>query len=273
MSDLRPLVGVSCCLRGIAFGDYPPTPHHTVFHKYVDYVLDELQAVPVLIPATPSLGGPTGALSLLAERLDGVLFTGSPSNVGLRRRDDELVEIEPVGQPDRARDETTHWLIRHCLSQGVPMLGICRGMQEMNVACGGELHEQVHELGCFEDHRSDKSLPYQERYKARHSIRIHRGSYLSDLIERSGSMGLELKVNSLHSQAVSDLGDGVSVQATSEDGVTEAIVLTRAREFALGVQWHIEWGASACDLDKVISSAFRAACVRRARRTGRKAVP
>lgn len=272
MNDVWPVVGVSCCLRGIAFGDYPPTPHHTVFHKYVDYVLNELHAVPVLIAATPSLGGPAGALSLLTDRLDGVLFTGSPSNVGLRRHGEELAEIEPVGQPDRARDETTHWLIRHCLSQGVPMLGICRGMQEMNVAFGGELHQQVHELGGFEDHRSDKSLPYQERYKASHAIRVAEGSYLSRLIERSGRACLEQRVNSLHSQAVSDLGDGVAIQATSEDGVTEAIALTGALNFAMGVQWHIEWGASANDLDGVISAAFRAACVARARREDRGTV-
>lgn len=266
MNDVRPVVGISCCLRGIAFGDYPPTPHHTVFHKYVDYVLNELQAVPVLIAATPTLGGPSGALSRLADRLDGVLFTGSPSNVGLRRRGEELTEINPVGQTDRARDETTHWLIRHCLSKGVPMLGICRGMQEMNVACGGELHQQVHELSGFEDHRSNKSLPFQERYKARHVIRVEEGSYLSSLIERSGRAGLEQRVNSLHSQAVSHLGNGVAIQASSEDGVTEAITLTGARDFAMGVQWHIEWGESASDLDGVISAAFRAACVARAMR-------
>ena len=266
MNHVRPVVGLSCCLREIAFADYPPTPHHTVFHKYVDYVRDELQAIPVLIAATPSLGGHIGALSTLAHRLDGVLFTGSPSNVSLRRHDDQPVEIEISGQRDRARDETTYWLIQHCLSQGVPMLGICRGMQELNVACGGDLHQQVHELDGFRDHRSDKSLAYEERYKATHPIHVKEGSYLNDLIERSGRAGLELRVNSLHSQAVSELGEGIAIQATSEDGVTEAIALTDARGFAMGVQWHIEWGASANDLDRIISVAFRAACVARALR-------
>ncbi|MGS0628467.1 MULTISPECIES: gamma-glutamyl-gamma-aminobutyrate hydrolase family protein [Photorhabdus] len=100
----RPIVGVSCCLRSIAFGDYPPTPHHTVFHKYVDFVVRQLKAVPILLPATPEIANSPDGYNSLISRLDGVLLTGSPSNVGVRWQKGKFTRILPVGLADHERD-------------------------------------------------------------------------------------------------------------------------------------------------------------------------
>ena len=258
----RPVVGISCCLRNIAFGDYPPLGHHTVFHRYVDYAVGALDVVPVLVPALSSAGD---SMSWLADRLDGVLLTGSPSNVGVRMDDGLARYIQPVGQPDHARDATTASLIERCLAQGIPVLGICRGLQELNVARGGALHEELHSMDRHRDHRSDKTLDPESRYGPAHPLNVT-GATLQRILHDSGWSGRPPLVNSLHSQGASTLGRGVVCEATADDGVIEAISIPGAAGFALGVQWHIEWGASTEGLDGAISRAFAAACVQRMER-------
>lgn len=255
----RPVIGVSCCLRSIAFNDYPPTPHHTVFHKYVDFVTDRLQAIPVLLPPT-SLAATDEGYQSLVRRLDGLLLTGSPSNVGMRWTPDGFTSIVPKGSADHARDLMVIHLIRDCLEIGVPILGICRGMQEINVTLGGSLHDEIHSLPGCRDHRSDKSLPYERRYSPRHSVRVEVGSLLSELLKIRGVSGLSFDVNSLHGQGVSKLGTGIVVEAVADDGVVEAISVGTARAFAVGVQWHIEWASDEQLLDQCVISAFKAAC-------------
>lgn len=256
----KPIIGISCCLRSIAFGDYPPTPHHTVFHKYVDFVTAQLQAVPVLLPPTPELAVDEGGYRSLVARLDGVLLTGSPSNVGVRWRPDGFTRIVPKGSADHARDLTATRLIRDCVESGVPVLGICRGMQEINVTFGGDLYDELHNERGYRDHRSDKSLPYEQRYLPRHAVRVAKGSALDGMLRAVGTDNEVFNVNSLHGQGVSRLGDGISVEAVADDGVIEAISVQAAPAFAVGVQWHIEWSAEDHTLDRCISSAFRAAC-------------
>ncbi len=258
----QPVVGVSCCLRSIAFGDYPATPHHTVFHKYIDYVCDVLGAVPVLLPAVPDVAAVPGALSSLLQRLDGILLTGSPSNVGVRRLEGEFSKIEPRGTADHARDFTTMRLIQGALAARIPVLGICRGMQELNVALGGDLHEEVHAVEGNIDHRSDKTLPYDQRYQPRHRLRLVQGSRLHALVRAAGLMQDEFEVNSLHGQGVSRIPHGLSAQAYADDGLAEAIALD-GDQFALGVQWHLEWMDRTRPLEAAITAGFRDACLSR----------
>ncbi|MFV8907665.1 gamma-glutamyl-gamma-aminobutyrate hydrolase family protein [Serratia fonticola] len=259
----KPIIGVSCCLRYIPFGDYPPTPHHTVFHKYIDYVLKQLHAVPVLIPAIPEIANGANGFISLVKMLDGVLLTGSPSNVGVRLQQGELRNIVPVGISDNERDITTFRLIHDCLNEGVPLLGICRGMQEINVAFGGGLYDELHVLEGYLDHRSDKSLPYDKRYSPRHSVKIIEGRLLDGLLRNEGLDDRCFNVNSLHGQGISQVGEGVQIEALSEDGVIEAISLSTARVLTLGVQWHIEWAEDVQLLDCCISNAFKNACEER----------
>ena len=160
-SDRPPLIGIPACfVQGDGVG------HHQVAAKYVDGVVDGAGGLPLLIPA---LGPRLDADAVLAE-LDGLMITGSPSNVEPRHYGG------PAPRPDcpldPARDATTLPLIRRALDLAVPLFAICRGLQELNVALGGTLHQNVHELPGRADHRSDKTVPLQERYGPAHPVQL-----------------------------------------------------------------------------------------------------
>ena len=198
-----PLVGVTSCLK--TRDDFH---FHSVGDKYVDAVVAGAAAVPVLIPA---LGQRLDPDDLLA-RLDGLMVTGSPSNV-----DPTHYGGPPAregNEADPARDATTLPLIRQALAQGVPLLCICRGLQELNVALGGSLHQHVQEVPGRFDHRSDKSKPLRERYGLAHPVRLTSGGTLQKLFD-----GAErIEVNSLHGQGIDRLADRLAVEAMAEDG-------------------------------------------------------
>ena len=246
---VTPLVGITCCRRPAEFGTV-----HQVGDKYVDSVVLGAEAVPVLIPAL----GEALALDPLLERLDGVLVTGSPSNV----------EPHHYGGPppcegnlaDPARDATTLPLIRRALELGVPLFAICRGIQELNVALGGTLHQHVHELPGRRDHRSDKSKPHPERYEPVHEIHLTPGGYLQELFDGAAT----IPVNSLHAQGIDRLAEGLVVEAVAEDGTIEAVRVRDARAFALGVQWHPEWRVLDNPWSRRLYAAFGAAARERA---------
>lgn len=246
---VTPLVGVTCCRRSAEFGTV-----HQVGDKYVDSVVLGAEAVPVLIPAL----GEALALDPLLERLDGVLVTGSPSNVephhygGPPPREGNLA--------DPARDATTLPLIRRALELGVPLFAICRGIQELNVALGGTLHQHVHELPGRRDHRSDKSKPHPERYEPVHEIHLTPGGYLQELFDGAAT----IPVNSLHAQGIDRLAEGLVVEAVAEDGTIEAVRVRDARAFALGVQWHPEWRVLDNPWSRRLYAAFGAAARERA---------
>lgn len=251
----KPVIGIACCARSIAFGDYDPLTHHTVFGKYVDFVADHLECVPILIPA---LERPKpGFHAAIVEKIDGLLLPGSPSNVGHRFVNGEDMPVQIVGSRDDARDQTNLPLLRLCIERRVPVLGLCRGMQEINVALGGDLHQEVHTLNGYADHRSDKTRPWFDRYEQRHKLRVEPGGLLHEILDSSDE---ELTVNTLHGQAVSVAGQGVHIDARSEDGVIEAISCRSAGAFVLGVQWHLEWLKASGDLDQKIARAFSEAC-------------
>ena len=159
--------------------------------KYARAVLEVSGGLPLLIPALAE----ELRLDELAERLDGLLFTGSPSNVEPHHY--EGPPSHPGTLHDPARDATTLPLIRKAVRAGVPVLGICRGFQEVNVAFGGSLHQRVHEVPGHLDHRDDESQPLDVQYGPAHDVILAAGGLLHSLAETD-----RVRVNSLHSQGI-----------------------------------------------------------------------
>jgi putative glutamine amidotransferase len=249
-SDRPPTIGVPACfVEHDGFGD------HQVGDKYVLSVIDGAGGLPLLIPA---LGARLDFDALLAE-LDGLLITGSPSNVephhygGRPPRPDSL--------RDPARDATTLPLIRLALERGVPLFAICRGLQELNVALGGTLHQEVHELPGRADHRSDKSVPPAVRYAPVHPIDVVPDGMLQRLLDGAST----IQVNSLHGQGIDHLAARLTVEAVAPDGTIEAVSVNNARGFALAVQWHPEWRVLENPTSRRLFAAFGAACRARQR--------
>ena len=146
-------------------------------------------------------------------------------------------------------------MIRAAVEAGIPVLGICRGFQEMNVAFGGSLHQKVHETGPFMDHREDDSLPLEGQYAPSHPVHIQPGGVLAGL-----GLASEIQVNSIHGQGVERLAPGLCVEALAPDGLIEAVSVPQGKGFALGVQWHPEWQVSSNPDYLAIFQAFGDAC-------------
>lgn len=146
-------------------------------------------------------------------------------------------------------------MIREAIARGIPLLGICRGHQEINVALGGSLHQAVHEVPGHDNHQPNDIDPPEQRYAPVHRIRIVPGGLLERLI---GSA--PVTVNSVHGQAVHTLAPGSRIEALAPDGVIEAIHAPDAPGFNLGVQWHPEWHAAGKPVSEAIFRAFGDAC-------------
>jgi putative glutamine amidotransferase len=160
---------------------------------------------------------------------------------------------------DPERDATTLPLIRAAVAAGVPVFGICRGFQELNVAFGGSLHQKVHETGTFMDHREPENEPVEVQYAPSHPLHVQPGGVLAGL----GLPG-EIRVNSIHGQGVERLAPGLRVEALAPDGLIESISVEGAASFALGVQWHPEWQVRSNPEYLAIFQAFGDACRKRA---------
>ncbi|HLW26761.1 MAG TPA: gamma-glutamyl-gamma-aminobutyrate hydrolase family protein [Kiloniellales bacterium] len=235
----KPLIGLPACVR-----ELDGQPFHVIGDKYVRAVAQATGAVPVVLPSLAELLDIPAAL----EGLDGVVLTGSPSNVHPGHYGHAPTpEHEPY---DPQRDATTLTLIRAVLARGLPLLAICRGMQELNVALGGTLHPRVHELPGRLDHRRPASDDLDVQYGKRHSICLAPGGQLQSI----AGGAKEVEVNSLHWQAIDRLADDLEVEATAPDGTIEAVRVRNAQGFALAVQWHPEY--------KVLEDPFSTALFR-----------
>ncbi|MGE5268799.1 MAG: gamma-glutamyl-gamma-aminobutyrate hydrolase family protein [Thiohalocapsa sp.] len=243
-SHQPPFIGIPCCVRTIH-----ERPFHTAAERYSDAIIEAAGCLPVLIPA---IGAKTDCAALL-DRLDGLLLTGSPSNV------------EPDhygGRPsmegtlhDPARDATTLPLIREAVRRDLPILAICRGIQELNVALGGTLHQRIFEMPERFNHRRRKGrLTADERYGPAHAVVLTPGGLLEGL---AGTC--EIMVNSLHGQGIDRPAPDLVVEAVAPDGQIEAVSLPGAR-FVVGVQWHPEYKATENPFSRALFSAFAHAC-------------
>ncbi|MGE6793690.1 gamma-glutamyl-gamma-aminobutyrate hydrolase family protein [Pseudomonas guineae] len=240
----QPIIGVSACTKQIGHNIY-----HTAGDKYLQAIVQVAGGMPVIIPA---LGEQLDQAYLL-QQLDGLVFTGSPSNVEPHHYAGDVSEAGTAHDP--ARDNTTLPLIKAAIAAGIPVLGICRGFQEMNVAFGGTLHQRVHEVDGLMDHREPADLPAEQQYGLRHALHVQPGGLLA-------SIGLpdEIQVNSIHGQGVQRLAPCLHVEALAPDGLIEAFSVEGAKSFALGVQWHPEWQVRSNPNYLAIFQAFGEAC-------------
>lgn len=242
----KPLVIVPCCVKDIGFH-----PYFAVQVKYVEAVLTGAGCMPLILP---SLGEAVEWETILAVA-DGVMLTGSPSNVHPSHFGQDVHDTSlPL---DPRRDATTLPLIRAVLKRGIPLLAICRGTQEINVALGGSLHQAVQEVPGMRDHRDDANLPLDVQYGPAHHVHIEPGGILAQIL---GDVD-RIMVNSLHGQGVDRPAEGVRIEARADDGLIEAFSVTWAKAFNLALQWHPEWRIAENPESMKIFAAFGAACL------------
>ena len=240
----KPLIGIPADRR--LFGKHY---FHMVGEKYIAAAAAGADALPVLVPAL----GPKLELADLLEVFDGLLLTGSETNVEPHHYGGPASAPGTLHDPNR--DATTLPLIPRAVAAGWPVLAICRGFQEMNVAYGGTLWQRLHEVPGHLDHRDDQALPLEEQYGPAHEVLLDPGGLLREI-----AGGERLQVNSLHSQGIQALGRGLLVEARAPDGVVEAFRAADAEHFAVGVQWHPEWRFEDNRFSRALFAAFGAAC-------------
>ena len=219
---------------------------HQANDEYVAAIRDGAGVLPVIIPST---GTPLDAGDILSM-VDGLLFTGAPSNVAPSHYG---ATARPGTELDEIRDATTLPLLRAAIAAGMPLLAICRGFQELNVALGGTLHQHLHELPGRLDHREPQNVSREAEYAPAHSVTLVPDGLLARW------SGLEqAMVNSLHHQGVDRLAPDLMAEAHAPDGQIEAVSLRENKAFLLGVQWHPEWGFAEDPLSRLIFSQFGA---------------
>lgn len=241
--DPLPLVGLPCCTRMV--GEHST---HWAGEKYIAAVSDAAGAVPLLVPAL----GDRIAVADIVEHLDGLLLTGSRSNVEPHHYDGEPSAPGTVHDPQR--DAVALPLIRAAVAAELPVLAICRGIQELNVALGGSLHQRVHEVAGRRDHRAPEGNAEQRYAHTAHAVALVPGGMLERL---AGAH--ELVVNSLHAQGIDRLAPALAVEATAPDGQIEA-VRHKDAPFVIGIQWHPEYRVMDNAFGRALFAAFGAAC-------------
>lgn len=233
-------------------------PFQAVGEKYIRAVVDGAGCLPVLVP---SLAPPLDLRALLAD-LDGLLLTGAYSNIEPHHYGNE--PSYPGNLHDPARDATTLGIVPLAIEMRVPVLAICRGLQEVNVALGGSLHQKVHDIPGFDDHRENTEDPLGVQYAPSHPVELAEGGVLARIAGARQAM-----VNSLHGQGLKKLGRNLVVEATAPDGLVEAVRYESARDedpgpFLVAVQWHPEWRVTENPFYLGLFQAFAAACRERA---------
>lgn len=241
-----PVVLVTSCLRSI--DDHP---FEVAGQKYLNAVR-LAGCIPLVVPAAQAAW-----LDQLLEMADGLLLTGSPSNVHPSLYGDAIED--PSLLLDAGRDAWVLPFVRRALSAGLPLFGICRGAQEVNVALGGSLYQSLtiadaHE-GPYGKHQVCKTDTTEQQYGASHRVDVVPHGKLDTLLSQRDFM-----VNSLHDQGIRELAPGLRPEAVAPDGLVEAFSLAEARGFNLCVQWHPEWKAEENAVSLALFQAFGAAC-------------
>jgi putative glutamine amidotransferase len=243
---MKPIVLLPCDNRII--GGHPV---QLLGQKYSDAVRDQSQCLPLPLLCT----GDEDVEAYLAMA-DGVVLTGSPSNVHPSYFNQPIHDASLPLDPQR--DSITLPLIRRVIELGMPLLGICRGLQEINVALGGTLYQAVQEVGGRNDHRGaggKADATKEEAYALAHPISTVANGALSAIVGTQ-----DIVVNSVHAQGIDQLASGLQAEAFAPDGQIEAISIQAHRGFSLAVQWHPEWQAGEHVSSKKIFVAFGDAC-------------
>ena len=244
MKHKRPIVGIPACIKMV--GEHP---FHSVGAKYINAILDVAECIPLVLPAI----GDKQNINALLEFVDGILLTGSESNVAPKHYNKALDKSDMLMDPDR--DATTLPLIKAAIDSGVPLLGICRGFQEVNVAYGGTLYQEVYAQTSMMNHQ-EKTGALEVRYGPAHPVNLTSGSFLQELLGGADT----ITVNSVHGQGIEKLGNNLSSEALAPDGLIEAIRVKDSKNFALAVQWHPEWKVTENAESMAIFRAFGDAC-------------
>jgi putative glutamine amidotransferase len=248
-AKLKPIVGIPASVRLIEMD----CEFHGTALQYLRAVRDDVGATVFTIPG---LGDVQNAIECL-DMMDGLLLTGSFSNMHPSTYGEEV--NTPLGFYDQKRDATTLPLIRAALERGMPVFGICRGMQEINVALGGSLHQVLVEVPGYDNHMPDETKPLAEQFGPAHEIAITPGGVLSKLIPDE-----RIIVSTAHMQCVNRVAPGCTIEAVGDDGMVEAISVDGAKSFAVGVQFHCEWDVNGNALYHALFKTFREACEVRA---------
>lgn len=236
----RPVAGIICCTRTVGI-----EPAQAVMNRYVASAMAYADAAALLIPSMPQYM----RASDVAGRLDGLLLTGSPSNLDPSAYG-EAADDAP-GPFDPARDSMTGDLIRAMLDLGRPVFGICRGFQELNVAFGGSLRRDVSEHPDLLKHHAPDEVGFNEMFDHAHDVALTPGGVLAAALGED-----RIRVNSVHFQGVSRLGDGLNVEARADDGVVEAFSARLNAAPILAVQWHPEWRTGENPQSQVFFNVF-----------------
>lgn len=217
--------------------------------KYLAPLVEFSGCLPLL---APTCLGPA-SLQQYLSMVDGVYLTGAGTNIDPRLYGQENLAPEKDLDPDRDRFDLP--LIHAALGMGLPFFGVCRGMQELNVALGGDLHQKVYAIPGFNDHRENSSAELAQQYADSHAARLVPNTWFAALMGQP-----EIAVNSLHGQGIKTLGRGLAPLAHAQDGLIEAVHLPELSQFTLGVQWHPEWQAELNPFSVRIYQAFGEAC-------------
>jgi len=227
-----PRIGIPCDVfaRGIH-------PFHGVGEKYINAVVHGAGGLPLLLPATGAGGDLSAEAPYSAEQLldglDGLMVPGSPSNIQPHHYAGNFADD---GKADPQRDHLTLRLIRAAVERNMPILAICRGFQELNVALGGTLHPKLREQPQFLEHREDTEQDRAEQYGPAHPIHLVAGGWLAEWLDCT-----QWQVNSLHGQGVDVMAASLLAEAHAPDGLLEAVRLNSPGSWVVGVQWHPEW--------------------------------
>lgn len=236
-----PIIAIPADIRQLDKVDW-----HAVQSQYVNAAVTVARVIPLLVPALED----GHDLDAVLDRVDGVLVSGSASNVHPSLYGRAATDAD--GPFDPARDATSLPLIRRAIARGIPLLAICRGIQELNVALGGTLASEIQEQPGIWDHRKPPVESRDEMYAIRQKVFVREGSCIAQHLGLAGAV----EVNSLHRQAIAQTAPNLQVEATAEDGTIEAVSVIDARGFAVGVQWHPEYWAQTDSPSRALFEAF-----------------
>ena len=220
----RPVLGVIACNRmvGSEFAQ-------AVMNRYIRAAMTYADVAALIIPSLPDLM----TAADVAPRIDGILLTGSPSNVATRLYGEDGGD----GPFDDGRDEIAISMVNRMIDAQKPVFGICRGFQEINVALGGTLRRDTSASDDLIRHHAPDDVSFDVMFDHRHAVDLTDGGILASAYAKSA-----LDVNSVHYQGIGKLADGLNVEARAPDGLVEAYSARPNGALLLAVQWHPEWG-------------------------------